>query len=213
MAAAFRAAPARTSAPSPGAASSAADAPSRARATRARVKRKRRQPIRRHRCRRRPGTAAPAATATMPPAGAHVRHSEHVIPRRHHRAGARPVRRLVRPAAQPAPHGALERRIDALQPQQPVLEVPRQRSTGAPAASASIDRRAQPIQPLVGVRLRRPLVDQLGEIADVPERLRTADMPDKRRPLRLDVVDAGPARAARARSRRRRRASAARARR
>ena len=31
-------------------------------------------------------------------------------------------------------------------------------------------RRAQPIQPLVGVRLLRPFVEQLGKVADIPER-------------------------------------------
>ena len=88
------------------------------------------------------------------------------------------------------------------------------RSVGAPSGKRVDDRRPEPVEPLVGVRLGRPLVDQLGEVPDVAERRRVLRMPRddrQRRPLRLDVIDAAPGRAARARSRRRRRASATRA--
>ena len=47
-------------------------------------------------------------------------------------------------------------------------------STGAPAASASVIDDAEPVQPLVGVRLGRPLVDQLREVSDMPERVRSS---------------------------------------
>ena len=86
---------------------------------------------------------------------------EHVLARRHHRPGAQ---RPPRSRRTPAP----DRR--------PAAAAASTRST-APAVDRRaggdrVDhRRAQPEQPLVGVRLRRPLVDQLGEVADVPERL------------------------------------------
>ena len=51
-------------------------------------------------------------------------------------------------------------------------------SIGAPAAIASTIDDAEPVQPLVGVRLRRPLVDQLGEVPDVPERRRAGRCAD-----------------------------------
>ena len=57
--------------------------------------------------------------------------------------------------------------IHALQPQQPVLEVARQRLDRRAGRQRIEHRRAQPVQPLVGVGLLRPLVEQLGEVADV----------------------------------------------
>ena len=57
------------------------------------------------------------------------------------------------------------RLIDALQPQQPVLEVARQRLDRHAGRHRLDHRRAQPEQRLVRVGLRRPLVDQLGEVA------------------------------------------------
>ena len=84
--------------------------------------------------------------------------------------------------------------IDALEPQQPELEIPRQRASGGRAVSERVDhRRAEAIETLVGVPFRRPLVDQLGEVRRVPERggvVGAARDDRQRAALRLDVVDA-----------------------
>ena len=56
------------------------------------------------------------------------------------------------------------RRIHPLQPQQPAFEVARQRRRRPPCRDGFERRHAQAVQPLVGIRIRRPLVDQLGEI-------------------------------------------------
>ena len=128
----------------------------------------------------RPAPIAPAAARKRsaaadkpirPPART-SRQSRHVIPRRHHRPATR--RASGSPASlreQPGPaRRARQRRIDPLQPQHPVLEVARQRLDRRAGRHRIDDRRTQPVEPLVGLRLGRPLVDQLGEVADVPER-------------------------------------------
>ena len=80
------------------------------------------------------------------------------------------------------------RRIDALQPQQPALEIPGQR-LGRRATDQRLERRrAQPEQTLVGVRVGGPLVDQLRKVVAVTERLWTRG--HQRRPHRLGIIQA-----------------------
>ena len=101
--------------------------------------------------------------------------------------------------------------VDALQPQQPELEVARQRLDRDALRHRVDHRRAEPEQRLVRIGFLRPFVDQLGEVADVAERL-AVDAPTaataaaRRSP-------AAPGRGARARRSRPGRRSAARARR
>src|SRR5688572_12858796 len=93
------------------------------------------------------------------------------------------------------------RRVDPLQAQQPALEVARQRFDRSTRQHRLERRRPQPVQLLVDVGFRGPLVDQLGEVMAVAERLRTgrrqrrADrfgvvQPDQVAPLLLEVRQA-----------------------
>ena len=77
------------------------------------------------------------------------------------------------------------------------LEVPRQRLGWRPGGERVEHRRAQPVQPLVGVGLLGPLVEQLGEIGGVrqpllrrrtPRRFPRAARQPERRPDRLGVI-------------------------
>ena len=171
------------------------------------------------RCCGRDRSAAPLRNAIAPPrqlgaailrgapagAAAHGRHVRTAL------AGLPETRRPL-PIVQRAPAAVARhvRRVHALQPQQPVLEVPRQAVDGH-ARGQRLDRRgAEPVQPLVRVALRRPLVDQFGEVPDVAQRAGSAAAAAAS--TRLGVVQAAPARAAPSRSTRRRPASAARAR-
>ena len=78
------------------------------------------------------------------------------------------------------------RRVDALQAQQPELEIAHQGVDRDVGGQRFDDRRAEAEQLLVGVVLRRPLVDQLGEVADVAEGFGMEG--GERRPLGVGVV-------------------------
>jgi hypothetical protein len=95
-----------------------------------------------------------------------------VLARRHHGAA-------VEGAAAPGARG--QRGIHALEPQEPELEVARQRVDGSAVGQRVNDRRSEPIQPLVGVPLGRPLVDELGKVFGVPERRGVPGAPGDRR--------------------------------
>ena len=96
-----------------------------------------------------------------------------------------------------------------LQPQQPELEVARQRLDRHAGRDRVRHRGAKPEQRLVRIRLRRPLVDQLGEVADVAERARRP--PPTRAIAAVRRSRDAPDRAARVPDTRRGRRSAARA--
>ena len=68
-------------------------------------------------------------------------------------------------------------RIHTLQPQEPVLEVSRQRLHRRAGRQRIEHRGPETIEPLVGVGLLCPLVQQLGEVTHVPERIRTSRTP------------------------------------
>ena len=109
-------------------------------------------------------------------------HAAHLM--RRHRSRSRQERhRRVR---QRAPR----LRIHALQPQQPVLEVSRQRLDRCAGGQRIEHRGPETIQPLVGVGVLRPLVEQLGEVAHVAQRVRrvSARRPPSGDRTRLRVV-------------------------
>ena len=90
------------------------------------------------------------------------------------RSPRRPARRRARTGCTRAPRAETPRAsadsrasgsIDALQPQQPVLEIPRQRLDRHAGGHRLDHRRAEPEQRLVRIGFLRPLVDQLGEVA------------------------------------------------
>ncbi len=93
---------------------------------------------------------------------------------RSHSAGRRTARSdstSTSPAAQAlaAARAPIDRRVDAFEPQQPVLEVAGQPIHGRPSTQRRRHGRPQPKQPLVGRVVGRPLVDELGEVRRVPE--------------------------------------------
>src|SRR5262245_23596642 len=63
------------------------------------------------------------------------------------------------------------RRIDALKPQQPALEITRQRFYRHSGNQCLERRHTKPEQSLVGITLGRPLVDELSKILTVAERV------------------------------------------
>ena len=81
-----------------------------------------------------------------------------------------------------------QRRVHPLQAQQPVLEVAGERLHRRAAGEGLGHGRAESEQAVVRIRLRRPLVDQLREVADMEERLGAAAR--QRRRERLDLAQA-----------------------
>ena len=61
--------------------------------------------------------------------------------------------------------------IQALEPEEPVLEVPRERLDRRSRPERIEHSGAKPVEPFVGVGLLRPFVEKLGEVPHVPERI------------------------------------------
>jgi hypothetical protein len=79
--------------------------------------------------------------------------------------------------------GAARLGIDTLEAQQPILEVTGQRLHRGARRERIQHRRTEPVEPVVGIRLLRPLVQEFGEIADIPQCVHLAAV-DVRRPHR-----------------------------